>query len=196
MYVTDEMIGRMALLYGNPQHKEFSVRVSGKEFDFIKSTQTYGRNHDVTLYITKDNKVIVNAKHFYPPGLYRAPSGGLKPGEDFVEGIQREVTEETGCEIELDRFLLRTSVSFRKDASGGDAGSKTITDRDTIRWRSFVFLARYIRGDFSFTDRREIREVRLAEWSEFEQFAAIMRQSDKGGLHYRAALHEAITQLL
>jgi hypothetical protein len=54
----------------------------------------------------------------------------------------------------------------------------------------------YVEGDFEFTDHREIREVTTVPLSAFEQIGRTMRASDKGGLHYRAALHERVTPLL
>ena len=183
MYVTDEMIARMAALYGKPRRVGFVFDVTERELQRIRRSQKKGRNHDVTVYIRKDERLIVIAKHSYPPGLYRVPSGGLRPRESFVEGIKREMTEEAGCEIGLDRFLLRTAVTFT-------------CGNDSIAWRSFVFTADFVRGDFEFTDRREIREVRLAEWHEFEAFGRIMRRTDIGGFHYRAALHDAVEKLI
>jgi len=183
MYVTNEMIEQMEELYGVPVKASFTFDVTEREFKRIRSSQKHGRNHDVTMYIRKDDRLVVIAKHAYPPGLYRAPSGGLKPGEDFHDGIYRETAEETGCEIGLDRFLLRTSASFAYN-------------NDSIDWRSFVFTADYLRGDFQFTDHREIREVRLARLDEFDTFARIMQRMDIGGLHYRAALHEVVRELM
>src|SRR3972149_9222707 len=112
MSVTDDMIRKMEENYGRPRRASFVVDVSGEEFARIRRSQKNGRNHDVTLYIKKKDKLVVIAKPFYPPGLYRAPSGGLKPGEGVIEGLNREMLEEAGCEIRLDRFLLRTSVTF------------------------------------------------------------------------------------
>ena len=177
------MIARMADRYGRPHAREFHFEVPQREIERIRSSQKNGRNHDVTLYIRKDGQIVVIAKHFYPPGMYRAPSGGLHPGEDLETGIAREVREETGCSINLDRFLLQTAVRFSNE-------------HDSVFWRSFVFLADYQSGDFQQTDKHEIREVRLADWSEFESFGRIMRSLDIGGLHYRAALHEAVAELL
>ena len=103
--------------------------------------------------------------------------------ESFEAGIAREMTEETGCEIELDRFFLQTAVNFCNGS-------------DSLYWRSFLFLASYTSGDFAYTDHSEIRAVRLVDWSEFESFSRIMRASDMGGLHYRAALHETVVELM
>lgn len=183
MYVSQEVIDSLIILYGKPQLVKFTFSVDDAEYRRIKSSQKSGRRHDFTLYIIKGDRIVVIAKPFYPPGLYRAPSGGLKPGEDVHEGIMREAFEETGCEIELQRFLLSSEVSFANDLG-------------SIEWNSYVFQARYLRGDFKFTDCREIHEVRLASLDEFEKFSTIMKQSKVGGLHYRAALHEAVQYLL
>ncbi|RKX25061.1 MAG: hypothetical protein DRP47_10425 [Candidatus Zixiibacteriota bacterium] len=183
MFVTDKMIDEMAARYGIPKAAGFVFPVSDKEYKRIRSSQKHGRKHDVTMYIFKDDQVIVIATPFYPPGMYRAPSGGLRPEESFKDGIARETFEETGCRIALEKFLLRTEVLF-ENAFG------------TIEWNSFVFQARYVGGDFEFTDHREIREVRLAHLEEFSGFAKIMRSMDIGSLHYRASLHEAIEPLL
>ena len=183
MYISQDMLAEIERQYGTPAERTFGVAVGRDEYDFIKSSQTDGRNHDVTLYITKGDKVIVNSKHFYPPDLYRAPSGGIQLGEDFHTGVFREVAEEIGCEVALERYIMRTSVAF-------------VCGRDMIHWRSFVFLGRYISGDFDFTDHREIREVHVADWSEFEHYGRVMRESDKGGLHYRAAMHDEFMSLV
>ncbi len=189
MYVSEAMIAEAAEQFGEPERVEFRINATPAELDRIKSSQRNGRNHDVTLYIHKDDRIVVIAKPMYPPGLYRAPSGGLKPGERIIDGIDREVAEETGCRIKVEKFLLRTDVSFVCDrvASGGS---------ESIYWRSFVFEARYVSGDFRFTDTDEISEVRLARLDEFEEFSRIMRSMQTGGLYYRADLHDKIKLMI
>jgi 8-oxo-dGTP pyrophosphatase MutT (NUDIX family) len=157
--------------------------VDFEEYSFIRSTQYYGRCHDVTLYIFKGNKVIVNAKHSYPEGLYRAPSGGLKPAETFEEGALREAYEETGTKIELDRYILQINVSFT-------CGKKSIP------WRTHVMTANYKSGKIRPVDIGEIREAKLAELSEFDEYKKIIEFLDSGGLAYRARLHDEVVKLL
>ncbi len=183
MYVTNDMIDEIVSKYGKPNEATFRYDVSEKEHDLIKSSQKHGRNHDVTLYIRKDDKIAVIAKPFYPNGLYRAPSGGIHPGETFMDGLNREVGEEVGIKIAVDKFILRIAVTF-------------VHEERIIEWRSFIFTADYISGDFSYTDKEEISEVRLAGWDEFKTFSKIMRRSDIGGLHYRAALHDKVAELI
>ncbi len=183
MYFTPRMIQLVADRYGYPPVINMDAPVDQDEYDFIRSTQTFGRCHDVTLYIFKDNKLIVNAKHHYPKGLYRAPSGGLKPGEDFLDGVNREAYEETGCKIDLKRYILQINVSF----SYG---------KRYIPWKTHVFTAKYASGKIKPTDIREIREARLAELAEFDEYKKIIATLDSGGLHYRARLHDEVLKFL
>lgn len=206
MFVTDDMIRQMEERYGVPAVRQFDIPSTPEEVRRIAASQKHGRNHDVTLYIHKGDQWIVIAKHPYPPGLYRSPSGGLHRGETFVEGINREAAEETGCQVELERFLLKTSVRFYADPHAADDAKivfPSVVAIDVppgavseVLWRSWVFLARYVSGDFNYTDHEEIREVRLVSWQEFEHFSAIMRQVGHGGMRYRAALHEAVAEIL
>jgi len=186
MFIRNEIINLVKEKFGNPQIVSFSFSASEEEYNRIKSSQKNNRNHDITLYIRYNDKFIVNAKHFYPKGLFRAPSGGINPGEDFITGGKREAREETGCEIEISRFLLQTDVDFVHDKDKSQI----------IKWRSFVFLADYISGDFEFTDKDEIREISFARLSDFEKYSEIMRSTNIAGLHYRAALHDEVKKLL
>jgi 8-oxo-dGTP pyrophosphatase MutT (NUDIX family) len=138
--------------------------MSPTEFQCLKDSMKDGRNSDVTLFIFKEGKVIVIAKPWYPKGLYRAPSGGLKPDEDLELCAKREAYEETGAKIELEKYILRIHVTFT-------------CHEDKVNWTSHLFTAKYLAGDLKPVDKREIREVSLL--------------SDSGGLHYRAALTEA-----
>jgi 8-oxo-dGTP pyrophosphatase MutT (NUDIX family) len=183
MYFTPRMLQIVADHYGYPPVIVMEAPVSKDEYDFIRSTQTHGRCHDVTLYIFKDNKVIVNAKHHYPEGLYRAPSGGLKPHEDFLEGVYREAYEETGTIIELKKYILQVNVSFT-------------WERKSIPWRTHVFTADYKSGKLRPIDIKEIRAVKLADLSEFEEYKKIIAGLESGGLAYRARLHDEVLRFL
>ena len=186
MFIKTDTIQNLINKYGQPELRSFRFKVSPDEFEIIKGSQKNGRKHDVTLYTLKDDKIIVIAKHFYPAGMFRAPSGGINLGEDFEQGAKREALEETGCEIMLKHFLLMNNVTFYMQ----DKPDKQ------IEWVSYIFQADYLSGDFQFTDKHEIREVHLATLKEFENYSKTMRSTNIGGLHYRAALHDEVKKLL
>ncbi|MFQ6090103.1 MAG: NUDIX domain-containing protein, partial [Candidatus Bipolaricaulia bacterium] len=70
------------------------------------------RAHDVTLFIFIEGRIVAIRKPFHPPGVYRPPSGGVSPGERISEAAEREALEETGLEVELERYLLRLKPTF------------------------------------------------------------------------------------
>lgn len=171
--------------FGVPHQLSMSFPMSSSEFLNLKDSMKDGRNSDVTLFIFKDNKIIVIAKPWYPKGLYRAPSGGLRPDEDLELCALREAYEETGAKIELEKYILRIHVTFT-------------FHEDKVNWTSHVFTAKYLfsrpsirAGDLKPVDTREIREVNLLSLDELSALKEKLLESDSGGLHYRAALTEA-----
>jgi len=183
MFVTPEIIADIEKQYGKPEKRSTRFEMTDEHFANLKSSQKNGRSHDVTLFIRKDDKFVVIAKHFYPPGLYRPPSGGINPGEYFVDGAKREAREETGCDVELVRYLMRISVEFFCGA-------------EAVDWTSHVFLADYISGVLGPLDKVEIREATLAGIDKFAHFKELLLSSGSGGMRYRAYLHDEILRIL
>lgn len=164
--------------FGIPRQLSMSFPMSPSEFQNLKNSMKDGRNSDVTLFIFKNNKIIVIAKPWYPKGLYRAPSGGLKPNEDLELCALREAYEETGTKIKLEKYILRIYVAFT-------------CDEDKVNWTSHVFIAKYLSGDLVPIDTKEIREVNLLSLDELTAIKEKLLESNSGGLHYRAVLTEA-----
>jgi 8-oxo-dGTP pyrophosphatase MutT (NUDIX family) len=184
MYVTYRLIQEAADRYGYPPVIHMTAPVDETEWDFIRSSQRYGRAHDITMFIFKHSRVLVIAKHHYPQGLYRPPSGAIHPGESIAEGGIREAYEETGCEVALDKYVLQINVDF--------------TDgKRVIPWKSHIFAGHWVSGEPHPIDTREIRDVKLAELDEFETFKRIIHtKTHSGGLNYRARLHDEVLRLL
>jgi 8-oxo-dGTP pyrophosphatase MutT (NUDIX family) len=164
--------------YGIPRLLSMSFAMNPSEFDMLKASMADGRDSDVTLFIFKGDKVIVIAKTWYPEGLYRAPSGGIKPGEDMLLSAKREAYEETGVDIELVRYLLRIQVTFT-------------CSQASRSWTSHVFSARYLSGHPHPIDTEEIEKVSLLSLEELSGLKEKLLKQDSGGLHYRAALTQA-----
>jgi ADP-ribose pyrophosphatase YjhB (NUDIX family) len=173
----EEQVAEMQRRFGIPDYLTRIQRTSRDDLARIRSTMVNGRAHDITLFITKDDRFIFVAKPFYPPGLYRAPSGGVQRGEDFEIGARREAREETGVDIELERYVLRIDVRFQ-------------SDNDHLDWTSHIFKAHYLSGVINPTDKREIREARLVRPEDIPSFSKIMLSSGRGGFAYRAFLTE------
>src|SRR5207237_4938470 len=112
MYITAEIIREIEARFGVPDEVVWQFEMVPREFDMVRRSQKHNRAHDVTLFIIEDGRVVVISKPMYPPGAYRAPSGGVELGESFEAGALREAYEETGLGIVLERYVVRARAKF------------------------------------------------------------------------------------
>ncbi len=184
MYVTEHVLADIERKYGKPQEASFRHVMVKPEFDLLIRSMRHQRAHDITLFISKGKHLIAIRKHMHPAGVFRAPSGGVNPGEDFEAGALREAYEETGTFVELERYILRAHVIFEYQGR-------------QVPWVSHVFTARYLSGELQPIDTREIAEVRQVLLEELlGDIRTKMLSSGSGGLAYRAALTDRVAEIL
>jgi len=182
-YIMSDDISRVEKEYGKPIELSIRIKTTPQELEKIRNSQTHGRAHDITMFIIKGNQLLFIAKPFYPSGLYRAPSGAAKPGENLIDGGKREAFEETGVQIEFEKYLLRIKAKFEND-------------NDCIDWTSHVFKARYLSGIVKPIDTHEIREARFVDFDEIPHFNEIMRKINIAGFRYRVFLTDNTMKFL
>ena len=182
MYVTEKILNQLEQKYGAPQILRTSYAMDQQAFELLEWSMRKGRAHDVTLFIAKGNKIAVIRKPSYPTGVYRPPSGGIEPGEDFETGARREAYEETGLNIQLKKYLLKVFVNF----SFADT---------VVRWTSHVFTAQAVGGHLKPVDTKEIADARWATFKELKTGLLMsLRNAEAPGLRYRAELQAAVMQ--
>jgi ADP-ribose pyrophosphatase YjhB (NUDIX family) len=179
MYVTEAMLEKAARRWGEPRRLALAYEISSLERALIRGSRRDERSHDVTLFIERDGRFAVIAKPMFPPGVWRAPSGGLLPGEDLEVGARREALEETGLDVRLERYLLRIAATFTLGP-------------EVEPWHTHVFLARALGSELAPRDRREIRAAR---WATREELQGAIREALLATGHalfaYRVALTDA-----
>jgi len=184
MYVDTKQLEEIEAKLGQPQVQHLEFEIGELEMAFVRATQKHGRAHDVTLFIFNGDRLALIRKPMFQRPIYRAPSGGLNPGESFEEGAKREALEETGLEIELEKYLLRIHVRFT-------------ADDDHLDWTSHVFQAREVGGRLEVHDTSEIAET---IYGTIEELQGPIRQallnSGRRLLAYRAALTDAVVDVL
>jgi 8-oxo-dGTP diphosphatase len=181
MYITQEVLNKIERKYGVPDILHTRYTMNRAEFDLLEWSMRNGRRHDVTLFISNEekDKIVVIRKPSYPKGVYRPPSGGIEPGEDFEIGARREAYEETGLEIKLQKYALRSHVDLA-------------FEDEIVAWASHVLAARVIGGRLEPVDKKEIAGVRWATINELRTDLLVrLQQSDSSGLQYRAELQDA-----
>lgn len=180
MYLTRDVIQKVEHRLGVPEVLCLNQEISPVEMAMVRGSMKHGRAHDVTFFIFNSlGQVALIAKHFFPLGAYRAPSGGIDPGEDFVLGTQREAWEETGLDIDLRRYILRVEAGF---ACGSDR----------LGWTSHIVTAATQGMELHPHDHDEIREATFKTLEELQgPIRQVLWNSGLGLFRYRCALTDA-----
>lgn len=75
------------------------------------------RTAEVALYIENaDNTILLHTKPFYPPDIFRIPTGGIHPGEHVIDALHRELDEETS--FTANSFLLFALLLYQFNYGG------------------------------------------------------------------------------
>jgi len=179
MHVTPEDIQQTERLYGTAKRLRFEpIRMLDFEYKMLVGSMSDGRRHDTTMFIEYDGGYVGIQKPAYKhTGIFRAPSGAIKNGETLLQGLMREMLEETGLNIAIRRFLLIIDVIFL-----GPDGTKQ-------DWTSYVFDGGAAPGKLNPLDVHEISGARVITRDEMlGPIAAEMESSGWGGFKYRAML--------
>lgn len=176
MHVDDGVLAPLRKRFGSPAELPWEGEVSDQEFEL--AGRIPGRRHDVTFFVFHDSRLALIRKPQYPAGIWRPPGGGVKEGEDFVAGAQREALEELGVAIELERYLVRTEAQFRYEGQ-------------TIEWSTHVFSARALDDEL---DPQDTVEIAAARWGTTDELAGPLREAmlatGRAMWRYRVALHD------
>jgi 8-oxo-dGTP diphosphatase len=184
MYVDAQLIEQVEARLGKPRVLHLEHEIGEAEVAFVRATQKHGRAHDITLFIFDGERLALIRKPMFRRPIYRAPSGGLEPGESFEDGARREALEETGLDIELEKYLLRVHVHF----TGGE---------DHLDWTSHVFQARAVGGQLAARDQTEIAETIYGTIDELQgPIRQALLDSGLGLLAYRVALTDEAVKVL
>jgi ADP-ribose pyrophosphatase YjhB (NUDIX family) len=183
VHVTDEVLAPLRARYGDPLELSWASEISEREHAL--ATYDPRRMHDVTLFILDpDDRIALIRKPHFEEGVWRPPGGGIKRGEDFVRGAEREGYEETGLRVSLARYLVASRAAF-------------LYHPYDVPWRTHVFLAR--------TDDRELApqdldEIAAARWGTLDELGGTLRrrllETGHAFWRYRVALHDAALEAL
>lgn len=101
---------------------------------------TRTRQAEVCMVIRRpDGAFLTMTKEFYPPGVFRLPTGGIEAGEGIEAALRREIFEETSLAVAVERFLAVTAYHLD--------GAPAFT--------CFTFLARETGGTLAPSDPHE-----------------------------------------
>ncbi|MFA5536109.1 MAG: NUDIX hydrolase [Bacillota bacterium] len=184
MYLKKEAIKQLENNFGIPREYSFKQEILKKEMVMLKASQKWGRSHDFTFFITnKKDKIAVIRKHQQPLGFYRAPSGGIDPGENILDGINREIFEELGIKATIRTYLVRMNVLFQHQM-------------ERVPWVTHVLMAHTHADTLKPIDIEEIKEAKWVDWKDLQgSIQNNLNNSPYGLFHYRVHLTDIIAKI-
>ena len=162
-------------------HRELRI-TTGAMLQMVKKiTAAKPRRGEVVMVVPDQQGAIwLHTKEFYPAGVYRLMTGGLDAGEPPAEALQREVEEETGFKVTVDRCLAVITYEL-------------ITPNLTIPFVSYLFFTTPGNGLPWPTDPNEaisdFRKVRPDELGKVAQHLQSLRGEYKDWGVFRAVAH-------
>jgi 8-oxo-dGTP diphosphatase len=182
VHVDEATLAPLRERYGEPVRLEWEGEISEREHSL--ATYNPNRAHDVTLFIFNRERLALIRKPDFQAGIWRPPGGGVKPGEDFVAGVQREALEETGLRVTLQRYLV-------------DATARFVYVPYDVPWRTHVFSAMTEDDELAPQDTEEIEAAR---WGTLPELSGPLRErllvTGRAFWRYRVALHDAAAEAL
>lgn len=156
----------------------------------VTAMDVYGDAHQVeasnlkwrpSVYgiVIKDGNILLSPQH--GGGRFDLPGGGVDLGEDFEAAVIREVKEETGIDVVVDR-LAGMRTSFFADTHGqGEAYHSILV----------YYVCRAVGGEISTDgfDEWEKQYAEAAEWLPLEKLTNIGVAST---VDWRAVVEEAV----
>jgi ADP-ribose pyrophosphatase YjhB (NUDIX family) len=104
MIVSDE-VAELSAHYGRPVQRTFRVQADDYIYSYRFNRSTDRRAEVVFAIEDGAGQLWVHTKSSYPQHIFRLPTGGVHWDELVLDGLLREVKEETGLSVEIVRFL-------------------------------------------------------------------------------------------
>jgi len=177
--------------FGEPRRQTCTMEISHETFNSwlrkISTGPVSCRGEVIMVIVRPNGNVLLHTKEFYPPGVYRLPSGRVLWQEKVQETLRREVREETSLDVRVERFLGLIEYEFRCQGS-------------TLLFVSYIFRLEELGGELCCLDDGEaITGFREASVEELPTVAAHLEQlepewQDWG--NFRAIAHNMVREML
>ena len=188
---TQDELYQLARRYGQPITDTIDL-ASTRHFSPLNKTDRYG---EVCRVIRRPNgHLLTTTKTHYPINAYRLPTGGINLVESVIDALLRETQEETGLQVNVERFLVAVAYCF--------------PGQDHPAFYTFAFLLHEVGGTLGVIDEheqiedfREIPPEALPILAEELEYMTPNYSNNIDGYwrdwgHFRAIIHRLVWEAL
>jgi ADP-ribose pyrophosphatase YjhB (NUDIX family) len=184
--INPQEIEELARQYGPTERRSYLLERGGERREYWRRALAQRRG-EVIFLVRQPGGLILHTKDDYPPGTYRLPSGGVGWGESVLSALHREVREEMGLEIEVERFLGLLEYELR-------------CEEETLPFVSYVFLVRGYGGEPAPQDEEEhitaFRQVPVAELAAVADSLRALEEDWRSWGEFRAIAHDFVVEMM
>lgn len=178
-------VEHLARRYGQPVYRQCDIQADA-HVRAHRWRDKPDRRGEVVFAIRQPNgHILLHTKRSYRRPIYRLPTGGIRPDEAVEAALYREIDEETGQEVVVERFLGILDCCFHHDGS-------------QVRFPSYVFYLRSLTSRLENRDG-EVLRFRTVSLPRLRWVAAGLRSLDGDRRcwgQWRALAHDLVYQLL
>ncbi len=181
MIVEDEVC-ELSMRYGTPIRRTYHVVADDYIYTYRWRKDLDRRAEVVFVLQEPAGRIWVHAKPHYPARLYRLPSGGVHWHERVEDALFREIEEETGLTVYLERFLGLIEYRFHRGTS-------------TVQFASYIFHLRCEEGVPVCHASEKISEFRPILPAQLSLIIASLRNlmgDRRGWGQWRALAHDLV----
>ena len=179
-------VAELAARYGQPVYHSHNIQADEYIYSY-RWRKDSDRRAEVVFAIQDGGRGIwVHAKPHYPAHIFRLPSGGVHWDEAIEAALLREVEEETGLTVCIERFLGLVEYHFCR----GDS---------TVQFASYVFYLISAGGAPIIHESEQISEFRAVMPQQLSRIALDLRNlggNRSGWGQWRALAHDVVYEYL
>jgi len=184
--INPQEIEELVRQYGPIERRSHSLERGGERCEYWRRALAQRRG-EVIFVVKRPAGLILHTKDTYPPGTYRLPSGGVNWGESVLSALHREIREEMGLEIEVERFLGLLEYEIH-------------CEEETLPFVSYVFLVRDDGGEPVPQDEEErilsFRQVSVAELAAVADSLRAVEEDWRDWGEFRAIAHDFVVEMM
>lgn len=180
--IHEEELEELATRFGEPTRHSHRIEADEYIYSYRWSKDSDRRAEVVFAIEDLDQGIWVHTKPHYPVHIFRLPSGGVHWDEPVEEALMREVAEETGLLVNVERFVAVMEYEFYCGES-------------TVRFVSYIFHLRSPGGTPIFQEGEPISAFYAVQPARLAKIAEDLRAlggDRRGWGQWRAVAHDVV----
>ena len=210
-------VNELAALYGEPIRRCYDVKAGGSILEYRWRKDSDRRAEVVFAIQGPGEQIWLHTKHRYERPMFRLPTGGIEWDESVLDALLREVEEEAGVQVEIQRFVGLIEYQFyqvapnEQGATADNVGISSSSARHSstqqstepsltsARFASYIFLLKNLEGRLIAHNNEEVAEFKSIMPSHLPQVSASLRNvlgHRREWGHWRAISHDVLFESL